>query len=178
MLVINPWSCLCTPPISTQTQGYFCKHYGFRSRQIQLNDVSLRNKQQNNDDGNRRYSTRVLPQPDRQHKPDLAVVEACGPSGWVSDLCREHGVEIIACGTNEDAWLFKNVKRKTAYLRLSQSNQGYRHNGLDAYPTFLVLLFRLFNGQCKLERCTFAKFAFNRQLALVNLSDALTNCQA
>ena len=47
------------------------------------------------------------------HKPDLVVVEACGPSGWVSDLCREHGVEIIACSTNEDAWLFKNVKRKT-----------------------------------------------------------------
>ena len=47
------------------------------------------------------------------HKPDLVVVEACGPSGWVSDLCREHGVEIIACSTNEDAWLFKNVKCKT-----------------------------------------------------------------
>ena len=23
------------------------------------------------------------------HKPDLVVVEACGPSGWVSDLCGD-----------------------------------------------------------------------------------------
>ena len=47
------------------------------------------------------------------HKPELVVFEACGPSGWVSDLCREHNIDFIACSTNEDAWLFKNVKRKT-----------------------------------------------------------------
>ncbi len=47
------------------------------------------------------------------HKPDLVVVEACGPSGWVSDLCQELGVAIIVCSTNEEAWMFKNVKRKT-----------------------------------------------------------------
>ena len=63
------------------------------------------------------------------HKPDLVVVEACGPSGWVSDLCREHDVEIIACSTNEDAWLFKNVKRKTVNrckngIRSIFANQG------------------------------------------------------
>jgi len=45
--------------------------------------------------------------------PDLVVVEACGPSGWVGDLCQEHGINYIACSTHQDAWLFKNVKRKT-----------------------------------------------------------------
>ena len=47
------------------------------------------------------------------HMPDLVVVEACGPSGWVSDLCGELKVPIIVCSTNEAAWMFKNVKRKT-----------------------------------------------------------------
>ena len=45
--------------------------------------------------------------------PDLVVVEACGPSGWVGDLCQELGLKYIACSTHQDAWLFKNVKRKT-----------------------------------------------------------------
>jgi len=49
----------------------------------------------------------------KTYKPNLVVVEACGPSGWVSDLCGELGFEIIVCSTHEDAWLFKNVKRKT-----------------------------------------------------------------
>ena len=49
----------------------------------------------------------------KSHQPDLVVVEACGPSGWVSDLCQEHGIRIIVCSTHEDAWLIKNVKRKT-----------------------------------------------------------------
>ena len=49
----------------------------------------------------------------KTYGPNLVVVEACGPSGWVSDLCGELGLEIIVCSTHEDAWLFKNVKRKT-----------------------------------------------------------------
>ena len=32
---------------------------------------------------NRRYLTAVL----TNHKIDLVVTEACGPSGWISDLC-------------------------------------------------------------------------------------------
>ena len=46
-------------------------------------------------------------------RPDLVVVEACGPSGWVGDLCEELKIQLIVCSTNEVAWLFKNVKRKT-----------------------------------------------------------------
>ena len=49
----------------------------------------------------------------KSQKPDLVVVEACGPSGWVSDLCQELEIPIIVCSTHEAAWLFKNVKRKT-----------------------------------------------------------------
>lgn len=49
----------------------------------------------------------------KSRRPDLMVVEACGPSGWVSDLCGELEIPILVCSTHEDAWLFKNVKRKT-----------------------------------------------------------------
>ena len=49
----------------------------------------------------------------KSRQPDLVVVEACGPSGWVSDLCAELNLPILVCSTHEDAWLFKNVKRKT-----------------------------------------------------------------
>ena len=31
----------------------------------------------------------------------------------MSDLCEELGFKIVVCSTHEDAWLFKNVKRKT-----------------------------------------------------------------
>lgn len=47
------------------------------------------------------------------YSPDLVVVEACGPSGWVSDLCGEMDTDILVCSTHEQAWLRKNVKRKT-----------------------------------------------------------------
>ena len=47
------------------------------------------------------------------YSPDLVVVEACGPSGWVSDLCGEMGIPVLVCSTHEEAWLRKNVKRKT-----------------------------------------------------------------
>lgn len=49
----------------------------------------------------------------KSQRPELVVVEACGPSGWVSDLCEELKIPILVCSTHEDAWLFKNVKRKT-----------------------------------------------------------------
>jgi transposase len=44
---------------------------------------------------------------------DLVVMEACGPSGWISDLCHELGIKTLVCSTNEEAWQWKNVKRKT-----------------------------------------------------------------
>lgn len=44
---------------------------------------------------------------------DLVVMEACGPSGWINDLCREKELKTIVCSTNDEAWQWKNTKRKT-----------------------------------------------------------------
>ena len=57
----------------------------------------------------RGYLTAVL----KNHLIDLVVMEACGPSGWISDLCEELGLKTLVCSTNEEAWRWKNVKRKT-----------------------------------------------------------------
>jgi transposase len=40
-------------------------------------------------------------------------MEACGPSGWINDLAQSFGLKTIVCSTNEDAWRWSNVKRKT-----------------------------------------------------------------
>ena len=40
-------------------------------------------------------------------------MEACGPSGWINDLATSLGLRTLVCSTNEDAWKWSNVKRKT-----------------------------------------------------------------
>jgi transposase len=40
-------------------------------------------------------------------------MEACGPSGWINDLATSLGHKTLVCSTNEDAWKWSNVKRKT-----------------------------------------------------------------
>ncbi|TWT47859.1 Transposase IS116/IS110/IS902 family protein [Rubripirellula amarantea] len=49
----------------------------------------------------------------QSHRADLVVMEACGPSGWISDTCRARGMKTIVCSTNDEAWCWKNTKRKT-----------------------------------------------------------------
>ena len=49
----------------------------------------------------------------QEHKVDLVVMEACGPSGWIHDLACSFGLKTLVCSTNEDAWKWSNVKRKT-----------------------------------------------------------------
>jgi len=49
----------------------------------------------------------------KKHKCDLVVMEACGPSGWINDLAISLGHKTLVCSTNEDAWKWSNVKRKT-----------------------------------------------------------------
>ena len=44
---------------------------------------------------------------------DLIVMEACGPSGWINDICQEKQVKTLVCSTNEEAWNWKATKRKT-----------------------------------------------------------------
>ena len=57
----------------------------------------------------REYLTTVF----KNHEIDLVVMEACGPSGWICDLCQELGLKTFVCSTNDAAWQWKNVKRKT-----------------------------------------------------------------
>ena len=57
----------------------------------------------------RSYLTTVF----KKHKVDLVVMEACGPSGWIHDLAVSLGLKTLVCSTNEDAWKWSNVKRKT-----------------------------------------------------------------
>ena len=57
----------------------------------------------------RRYLSILL----QQHDVDLVVMEARGPSGWISDFCQDHGLQTLVCSTNDEAWKWKNVKRKT-----------------------------------------------------------------
>ncbi len=57
----------------------------------------------------RSYLTAVL----KNYEIDLVVMEACGPSGWINDLCQEHGIKTLVCSTHEEAWRWANVKRKT-----------------------------------------------------------------
>jgi transposase len=49
----------------------------------------------------------------KQNKADLVVMESCGPSGWINDLARVLGRSTLVCSTNEEAWRWSNVKRKT-----------------------------------------------------------------
>ncbi len=46
-------------------------------------------------------------------KADLVVMESCGPSGWINDLAKSCGLATLVCSTNEEAWRWANVKRKT-----------------------------------------------------------------
>jgi len=49
----------------------------------------------------------------KSHKADLVVMEACGPSGWINDLAESYDRNTLVCSTNEEAWRWANVKRKT-----------------------------------------------------------------
>jgi transposase len=49
----------------------------------------------------------------KNNKADLVVMEACGPSGWINDLAKSLGCSTLVCSTNEEAWKWSNVKRKT-----------------------------------------------------------------
>ena len=57
----------------------------------------------------RPYLTTVL----QKYQPELVVIEACSIAPWVHDLCSELGFRILVCNPNQEAWRWKNVKRKT-----------------------------------------------------------------
>ena len=57
----------------------------------------------------RDYLTKIF----KNYPADLVVMEACGPSGWINDLAQSLKLKTLVCSTNEDAWSWSNVKRKT-----------------------------------------------------------------
>lgn len=48
-----------------------------------------------------------------QTEPELVVIEACTMAGWVHDLYKAEKIEVIVANTNQQAWCWKHVKRKT-----------------------------------------------------------------
>jgi transposase len=46
-------------------------------------------------------------------RPERVVIEICPLAGWVHDLVRELNIEIQVADPTQDAWKWKNVKRKT-----------------------------------------------------------------
>jgi len=57
----------------------------------------------------RQYLRTVL----KKYHPDLVVIESCSISGWVHDECVAIGYKVLVCNPNQEAWKWKNVKRKT-----------------------------------------------------------------
>jgi transposase len=45
--------------------------------------------------------------------PDVVVIEVGSVCGWVCDLCRALSIEVAVANTNDDRWVWRNVKRKT-----------------------------------------------------------------
>jgi transposase len=45
--------------------------------------------------------------------PDRLVIEACSISGWVCDIARTLEIAVEVANTNDEAWNWKKVKRKT-----------------------------------------------------------------
>ncbi|NEQ55165.1 MAG: IS110 family transposase, partial [Leptolyngbya sp. SIO3F4] len=46
-------------------------------------------------------------------QPHLVVMETCSITGWVHDLCVEQDYQVLVADPSQEAWRWKNVKRKT-----------------------------------------------------------------
>lgn len=49
----------------------------------------------------------------QRQQPQKVVIETCTNSNWVHDICQEHGYEVLVANPNQEAWQWRNVKRKT-----------------------------------------------------------------
>src|ERR1700721_229069 len=45
--------------------------------------------------------------------PERVVIEACPASGWVCDLVQQMKIAIEVANTNDERWMWKNVKEKS-----------------------------------------------------------------
>jgi len=48
-----------------------------------------------------------------EEQPERVVIEICLQAGWVGDLVRARGIVLQVANTNEEAWSWRRVKRKT-----------------------------------------------------------------
>ena len=94
----------------------------------------------------RDYLTKVF----KKFPADLVVMEACGPSGWINDLAQSLKLKTLVCSTNEDAWSWSNVKRKTdkddalKLARMAAMNELIAvHMPSEAHREFRTLVKRL-----------------------------------
>lgn len=49
----------------------------------------------------------------QRKRPQKVVIETCTNSNWVHDICQEQGYEVLVANPNQEAWQWRNVKRKT-----------------------------------------------------------------
>jgi transposase len=119
----------------------------------------------------RAYLTTVF----KKHKIDLVVMEACGPSGWINDLARSLKLETLVCSTNEDAWKWSNVKRKTDKddaLKLARmASMGELkavHMPSETHREFrsLVKYRKTLDGRINKMKCTIRAWFVNHGIAI------------
>ncbi|NJK53765.1 MAG: IS110 family transposase [Leptolyngbyaceae cyanobacterium SU_3_3] len=48
-----------------------------------------------------------------QSQAEQVVIETCTNSGWVDDICQTQGYGVLVANPNQEAWQWRNVKRKT-----------------------------------------------------------------
>jgi transposase len=111
----------------------------------------------------------------KKHKVDLVVMEACGPSGWVSDLATSLGHKTLVCSTNEDAWKWSNVKRKTDKddaLKLARMAAMHElkavHMPSEAHRDFrsLVKYRKTLDGRINKMKCTIRAWFVNHGISI------------
>jgi len=119
----------------------------------------------------RGYLTTVF----KSHKVDLVVMEACGPSGWINDLAHSLGLKTIVCSTNEDAWKWSNVKRKTdkddalKLARMASMNELKPvHMPSEAHREFrsLVKYRKVLDQRITKMKCTIRAWFVNHGIAI------------
>lgn len=52
----------------------------------------------------------------QRRQPQKVVFETCTNSNWVHDICQGQGYEVLVANPNQEAWQWRNVKRKTDIL--------------------------------------------------------------
>ncbi len=111
----------------------------------------------------------------KKRKIDLVVMEACGPSGWINGLAQILGHKTIVCSTNEDAWRWTNVKRKTdkddalKLARMASMNELHPvHMPSETHREFrsLVKYRKTLDQRINKMKCTIRAWFVNRGISI------------